>query len=215
VRDDSDEGEGVRRIGRYILNGITVLSLVLCLAISALWVRSYFHTDQLGRWRRWEDRSLLKEKCSGIVSQDGALVIVSFDRRFPSEFGTEGYASGSARSPLPKVFDYVGWLKDPLRWSESRFAGSHGVFNLLGISYTSGFGGRSASYGETLQVRFLRVPNGFFVAALLVLPLLGMRRYLVERRRARVGRCSSCGYDLRATPGRCPECGMIPTKVKA
>jgi hypothetical protein len=30
VRDDSDEREGVRRIGRYILNGLTALSLILC-----------------------------------------------------------------------------------------------------------------------------------------------------------------------------------------
>jgi hypothetical protein len=37
----------VRRIGRYIVNGLTVLSLGLCVATVVLWVRSYRRADSL------------------------------------------------------------------------------------------------------------------------------------------------------------------------
>ena len=67
----------VKRLRRIFLNVLTALSLFLFAATVALWARSHSQTDQLGRWRRWEDRSLFKEECWGLVSQDRAIVIVS------------------------------------------------------------------------------------------------------------------------------------------
>jgi hypothetical protein len=41
----------MKRIVQHILNGLAVLSLLLCVATAALWVRSYYATESL-RWAK-------------------------------------------------------------------------------------------------------------------------------------------------------------------
>jgi hypothetical protein len=65
--------------------------------------------------------------------------------------------------------------------------------------------------------RGLTVPIWFLAAVSGVLPLAVLGRWQWRRqktRRAAMGFCRVCGYDLRATPQRCPECGTIPPAVK-
>jgi hypothetical protein len=53
----------------------------------------------------------------------------------------------------------------------------------------------------------------FWFVILLLVPIIAL---LLKRGRAnpRIGLCTQCGYDLRATPERCPECGTVPVGVR-
>jgi hypothetical protein len=56
------------------------------------------------------------------------------------------------------------------------------------------------------------VPHWFLIALTGITPAF----WLVARtRRPPKGICSTCGYDLRATPERCPECGTVAIPAAA
>jgi hypothetical protein len=55
-------------------------------------------------------------------------------------------------------------------------------------------------------------PFWFLAILLVVAPAWSLFQLVHHRRLLANGRCSSCGYDLRATPNRCPECGTVQTK---
>ena len=60
---------------------------------------------------------------------------------------------------------------------------------------------------QYMGIRNFRVPHWLVAAGLAVFPLSWLVGHHRRRRRASLGLCPMCGYDLRATPARCPECG--------
>ena len=63
------------------------------------------------------------------------------------------------------------------------------------------------SASEAHSVTRLAVPFWAFALLGTILPAERLRRRRAARRRAALGLCRRCGYDLRASPERCPECG--------
>ena len=64
------------------------------------------------------------------------------------------------------------------------------------------------------RFRGVEVRHGAVVLVAATFALVGSVA-MRARRRGSVSVCSSCGYDLRATPGRCPECGADVRRTAA
>jgi hypothetical protein len=54
------------------------------------------------------------------------------------------------------------------------------------------------------------VSLGFLTLVLVTPTIVVLVRSARRKRRLKIGCCTVCGYDLRATPDRCPECGTEP-----
>ena len=94
-----------------------------------------------------------------------------------------------------------------LRWFDLPILGQH-----FAPSSLLGFRWQSMEYSNESS-RELWIPL-WFIAAIVAIPgAVWLNQF--RRRRPKGGQvlCSTCGYDLRATPDRCPECGTIPQKT--
>jgi hypothetical protein len=84
----------------------------------------------------------------------------------------------------------------------------------LGFGLTNSDHWNVAGAPDIGTLRIVVVPDWFLFALFMVLAacywLRRTKRLAV--RRARLGLCVKCRYDLRATPDRCPECGAVPDK---
>ena len=65
------------------------------------------------------------------------------------------------------------------------------------------------------EARHIVISDWLLVIVTGTLPTFWLWHWLRNRQRNRVGRCSTCGYDLRASPDRCPECGTPVPRVQS
>jgi hypothetical protein len=193
-------------VKRHLIPLAAAASLVLFFALTALWVRSYWHQDMIG-WGYWShdslDRKSQERWFAGIEGSQGILAVGVLREREGNPF--RGQRVRHARGLF---WNNHGW---PLNMFIGEAEGSFG-FRFMWLNYlpTPGYLGHVGA--------IVCVP--FWTAALLaaVLPVRwGVRhhRHSRERRRQVSSCCPTCGYDLRATPQRCPECGAAPAATAA
>jgi hypothetical protein len=188
---------------------LSVLSLLLCVAVGGLGVRSFWRFDRASA--NWLQGSGYDGEHTNwfVYSNRGALTCArGVHRYYRSDTTGEAfpvwpgvrYSAGSAPA---------GYGPDPRILKALRPPGG---------AYLWGFGagryvGRSSSPDGNWSIRddrMVLLPH--WAAALLFLlaaaPLLArVRRAWRLRRRLRRHLCLQCGYDLRASESLCPECG--------
>lgn len=192
----------MKRLFRCASGMVLVASLMLCVGVCALWVRSFVRHD---RWRR------------GIA--DGEIDVESRRGRL---MWSRIYWVGD--DPPPPVWD---WRADPVHYFaaldeespwrvfEWSWQSEYSVVCVLGVEWKTESPDDDAPHSYAPLM--VAVPHwllaGFLAAGPAYFALRGLRRRRIVAR-SRKGLCPSCGYDLRATPegggallGRCPECG--------
>lgn len=200
---------------RRLFTLLSALSLLLFLAVCALWLRERRAGDDLmivhtrGEGPPW--RRVLVQ---GWHSGGGLRIILQVERTTvasppPSElphpppgrtpFGSPGwFINRNEYSAEP--YPYDPFLADGFTWRGFQWSAVD-----------------RASPESSQWSRSLTMPTWFACLVLAALPASRAGLAFLRRRRAARARasgiCPSCSYDLRATPERCPECGRVSAKA--
>jgi hypothetical protein len=187
----------------YILNGLAVLSVVLCLATAVLWVRSQRIHDM---WA-W--------------SNSGYVQLHSVESEVELYWGIANPGDRPLRGSVSFIWEGLHEFWSGIHRPVTQFP-AYAVDPSMTVHWD--FWGFRCAEDDPQKVNRgtlyhrLAIPYWSILAVegCVALACTGaVRRLRRARRLESVGLCRKCAYDLRATPDRCPECGTIPRKVRA
>lgn len=209
----------MRRILRYSLNGLTALSLLLCVTAIVLWVRSYSVGDlyTYGMEALDEREATYLGVC--IESGRGTLGLKTITFSGPA---TDAKAAGFV--PPLKARVHFDPVRPPLgttqRWRlqlppppADGWTWAWAGLLISDVRRPSKMGFGALAISGILVDRAWVLPCWMIVLVTGIGPAWVGTRWWRRRGRSVVGHCPVCGYDLRATPERCPECGAVPKGV--
>jgi len=158
-------------------------------ATLALWVRSYWSYEYFALSAR-PTVSLEHRYAIGCTIYEGDLTLDL--GRMPVDVDNFGaYTFGHSARPLAeKITPRDGEFWKLLIWFHYEREGAMGF-----------------------QQPSIVFPMWLVVMGSLIAPTISAMRLRRRRRRAKLGLCMHCGYDLRASSERCPECGTATTSA--
>jgi len=169
----------VRQFLTQLLTAAVASSLLLCAAVAAMRLRSYWIAD----WFSRADDNV-NYGITSIGSERGEIsVLCQRCRAYESAVVCRKIESVVFRGKDPHMLGNWG-------------AGIGGFHFSTAVSF--GTRERAVMLPYPAVVLLLLLPSAAWCAGT-------MHRRRLRRRRS--GLCEACGFDLRASPGRCPECG--------
>jgi hypothetical protein len=196
----------MRRIGRWMVNALMVLSLLLCVATVVLWGRSYRGLDYAWASGGHLGISLMPDRGS---MQFCAVRFERCDGRWRG--GMSQWRQNLRWDPFNDELLEAASISDPLLvWHHDSARNMPTFAAGLGAGDYSGL---RAVFGPYVpEFRFAYLITRCWIVALALATLPAARAFRFVRLRAlrrSQGGCSNCFYNLTGNvSGVCPECGM-------
>jgi hypothetical protein len=180
----------MKRMGWWLFNVLTILSLLFLLATATWAVRSYYFADSVFGsvpGRRWYQLESIR----------GGIEISVYDPMFENSFDQ------------PHTQYEVGHRSHDLSRPNKSSAMKTNLWGFKASRSTYDGGGEGPGNERIIEIRALRMPYWSFTLLFILLPMANGCLLWKRGRAMQRGLCLRCGYDLRATPDFCPECGTV------